>query len=146
LSTERCGEIGRINVVPDVYVEVGHTSAHGVTPFMSHANLPDTTRKYQNLEISFRRIYFSKKIKKDQNTKKISSRPTIPWHEKRKGTVMLDLFIISINIILSMMLLYSVRRTVSFMLLWVSDPYVYSIIRMWIMFFYRNRTTGPLAL
>jgi hypothetical protein len=73
LSTERCGEIGRINVVTDVYVEVGHTSAHGATPFMSHVNLPDTTRKYQNLEISFRRVYFSKKIKKDQNTKKKSA-------------------------------------------------------------------------
>jgi hypothetical protein len=66
-------------------VEVGHTSAHGATPFMSHANLPDTTRKYQNLEISFRRVYFSKKLKKTKIQKKSAAGILYPDMKKEKA-------------------------------------------------------------
>jgi hypothetical protein len=31
LGTERCGEAGRIDVTPDVHVEVSHISVHDVT-------------------------------------------------------------------------------------------------------------------
>jgi hypothetical protein len=85
LGTERCGEISRIDVVPDVYVEVGHVSAHGATPFMSHANLPGTTRKYQNLEISFRRVYFSKNLKKTKIQKKSAAGLLYPDMKKEKA-------------------------------------------------------------
>jgi hypothetical protein len=32
LGTERCGEIGRIDMSPDVHVEVSHVMCTGVTP------------------------------------------------------------------------------------------------------------------